>query len=497
MKMTMRILVCFAISLRLWPSLYHVSAHTEAPIPEVAAEFALIYNCDEDRIIYAKDATERMYPASLTKLMSVLVALEKETDYERSVVIRSEALEGLEAANASVAGLIAGEELRFLDLLYAALLPSGADATNMIAYEIGGSEDAFVAMMNEKAQELGMMDTYFVNASGLHEKDHFSSALDLMRLLQAAMKQELFYEIFTTDRYTTLNERHTFISSAHLMAQKAGIDDQFLQGVKTGFTLEAGLCIAFFTRVNDADYLVVLGNSGNDLYSYQNIIDANHIYQFLKKHYAYHTLFDSEEVISDAQVQYGTQEQVQLISHEEIRILSYHDALTTQVELRYDPLIAPLHSEEVLGDLIVWDEEQQLEYRFPLYAMRSIERNWFAYLMQGWWVFGLALIGVGFMIYRMRLSLPKWVPLKHSSMRQNESHTQTHAILTPSDTSPFHQHQRRSVSLLSHDTLKTRRKDKRKRYGSLVIQRKKAQKKLKKKPSELTYQIRRKRKQKG
>ena len=150
MKMTMRILVCFAVSLRLWPSLYHVSAHTEAPIPEVAAEFALIYNCDEDRIIYAKDATERMYPASLTKLMSVLVALEKETDYERSVVIRSEALEGLEAANASVAGLIAGEELRFLDLLYAALLPSGADATNMIAYEIAGSEDVFVAMMNEK-----------------------------------------------------------------------------------------------------------------------------------------------------------------------------------------------------------------------------------------------------------------------------------------------------------------------------------------------------------
>ena len=123
---------------------------------EINSEHAILYNMNEDMVLYEKDADTRTYIASLTKIMTTIVAIENIDDINEYVTIPYEGLEGLIEANASVAGFRLGQKVTYKDLLYGILLPSGADATKTVAYYIAGSEEKFVDLMNEKAEELGI-----------------------------------------------------------------------------------------------------------------------------------------------------------------------------------------------------------------------------------------------------------------------------------------------------------------------------------------------------
>ncbi len=364
---------------------------------KLVSQYALVYNCDEKAVIYEKNADQIMYPASLTKIMTVLVALEQESDLTKSVVVQAGALKGLVEADVSVAGFEAMEQVRFIDLLYGAMLPSGADATNMIAYDVAGSEAAFVKMMNEKAQSLHLKHTHFVNASGLHAKGHYSSAQDLLIILQEALKNDTFYQIYTSHSYTSMDQRHHFESTASKMAKAAGIDSRFLLGVKTGFTSEGGLCISFLTKVNDATYLVILGNAGNDLKTFQNVKDASQVYQYLKKHYALQMRYHAGEEIGKAKVKYGYEDEVAFCTHEDIRILTMNDNLTEEIKLIAEPLTAPIKADDPIAELTLGNTMHQ--YHYPLYAMKQVNRTWVADVAQAWWMFLLILIAIVYGCY--------------------------------------------------------------------------------------------------
>ncbi len=366
--------------------------------PDLVSQYALIYNCDENRIVYEKNADERMYPASLTKIITVSVALEQESDLNQFVTIQPEALQGLAEANASVAGFVPLDQVRFMDLLYGAMLPSGADATSMIAYHIAGSEDAFVDLMNEKAQALQLQHTHFMNASGLHDPDHYSSAHDLLILLQDALKKETFYEIYTSDFYATEDWRYQFEPTASKMAASAGIDPAFIKGAKTGFTLEGGLCFSFLSEVNEATYLVILGNAGNDMYSYQHIKDANQTYQYLKEHYTMKTYHPTGEKIGSAPIRYGNDDEVEFCVHEDIRLLTKDDQSSETIELLQETFTAPIAENDVIAELVIDNDGEQ--HRYTLYAMKSVERDWFAYLLQAWWLYGLIVLVTLYVLYR-------------------------------------------------------------------------------------------------
>ena len=213
---------------------------------EVHAKAAILLDMNTDRIIYEKNLDERVYPASLTKIMTCLVALEN-GNLSDIVTIDEGAFTGLDG-NSSTAGLQVGEQLSFNDLLYCLMLSSGNEAANAVAEHIAGSIPDFVRMMNERAYELGCTGTHFVNPHGLHNEEHYTTVNDLVLITKAALKSENFKTITNTAKYelpaTNLSEARTLKSTNMLIDNTTGNSLYYKRaiGIKTGFTNAAGHC---------------------------------------------------------------------------------------------------------------------------------------------------------------------------------------------------------------------------------------------------------------
>ena len=207
------------------------AVHAKGTAPEIAAHAAILMHMDSGSVLYEKNADERMLIASTTKIMTALVVLDSCAPSEL-VTIKPEhcAVEG------SSAYLRPGEEYTVESLLCGLLLASGNDAAKALAEHAAGSEEAFVACMNARAQQLGLENTHFVNPHGLDAEDHYSSAFDLARLTCEAMKNELFAEIVSAPE-KACGER-VYINHNRLLRRYDGC-----RGVKTGYTKAAGRCL--------------------------------------------------------------------------------------------------------------------------------------------------------------------------------------------------------------------------------------------------------------
>lgn len=218
----------------------------ESDIFNSPVQAALLYEMNTDTVLYALNPHERKYPASLTKVMTCLLALErgKLTDV---VTVSENALTGLVEA-ASVSGLEPGEEITLKDLLYCVMLESANEGCNVVAEYISGSVEEFVNLMNERATELGCTGTHFANPHGLHDEDHYSTAYDLMLITREAWKNPTFREIVSTPTYTlpatNKHEEHKITTTNELMLNTPGsYYYSKAAGIKTGFTSPAGRCL--------------------------------------------------------------------------------------------------------------------------------------------------------------------------------------------------------------------------------------------------------------
>ena len=259
-----------------------------ASLPEsLNSHCALLLRLSDGKVLMAKNSGEKAYPASLTKIMTVLVALEDLSGKEDTFTLPEDIFPPLYSEGASMAGFLPCETVRTKDLLYGALLPSGADAAVALAYRVSGSESAFVEKMNQKARELGMDHTYYKNATGLHQEGHVTTADDLSLLLQYALNNAEFREIFTSARHTVPPtnlhpEGFTFYSTLSESLEGVEIPDGDILGGKTGYTPEAGLCLASLAEVGGTEYLLItMGAPANHQTEPYHITDAVSVYQRL------------------------------------------------------------------------------------------------------------------------------------------------------------------------------------------------------------------------
>lgn len=209
-----------------------------------------------------KASNEIVFPASLTKIMTVAVALDHLTDLDQEIIMQEEFFEGLFEARASITGFEEGEITTVRELLYGAILPSGADACLALAFIIAGSEADFVALMNQKAIELGLTHTHYANATGLHHVENISSVEDIAKLVLTTLQNPIFYEIFTTlqhDVPTTNYNNEGFIMNSTIFnpLRKFPELNGLMIGGKTGFTEQAGLCLASIGEINGKKYVLV------------------------------------------------------------------------------------------------------------------------------------------------------------------------------------------------------------------------------------------------
>ncbi len=165
--------------------------------PEIQAAAVYLGDPETGLPLYEKNAEEKRYPASTTKIMTALIVLENVDDLEQKVTVTQEDFNGVEA-DSSKAGFVVGEEVSIMDLLYGLLLPSGNEAANTLARVVAGDVPTFVEKMNARATDLGCTGTHFANPNGLHDDNHYTTAHDLFRITQEAMKNETFCDIVST-----------------------------------------------------------------------------------------------------------------------------------------------------------------------------------------------------------------------------------------------------------------------------------------------------------
>ena len=175
---------------------------TSDRIFDITSKNVILYNLDDKNVIYEKDSNEKVEIASLTKIMTTLVAIENISNLDKDVVITSEVFRGIE--DYSQAGLSIGDKVTFKDLLYGIMLPSGADCVKAVILNMGKSNDEFVKLMNDKAKEIGLKNTNFDNAIGMDSDDNYSTAGDIAKLLIYALDNETFKNIYRVLYYLML-----------------------------------------------------------------------------------------------------------------------------------------------------------------------------------------------------------------------------------------------------------------------------------------------------
>lgn len=244
-----------------------------------------LMDADTGEILYSVKENEVVFPASLTKMMTTIVAVESTDDYQIKYTISPELYNEMIIEDASMAGFKPGEIVNTRDLIYGTMLPSGGEAAVGLAEICSGSEKAHVDKMNEKVKELGLRRTHFMNASGLHDEKNYSTAYEMAEILRYGLKNEVFKEVIISNGYTSSKtvEHPDGISWRYsLLAYMDQIDSEGFKvlGGKTGYTEQAGLCLASTAVVNGKQYiLVTLGALPLDANSKFHFMDAETIYR--------------------------------------------------------------------------------------------------------------------------------------------------------------------------------------------------------------------------
>lgn len=246
----------------------------------------------DSKVMLKEREEEAIAPASLTKLMTVYTALRHIDDLQKTVRIPASIFPQLEKEQASMAGFLPDEEVTYEDLIYGALLPSGADACMTLAISLYGSEDAFVAEMNAQAEKLKLKQTRFQNCTGLDEAGHVSSVRDIAWILDEALKLPKFAEAFHATNYVMAPsnmhpEGMTIYSTMRMTMDQNELSQDDILGGKTGYTKKAGLCLATQARIHEETWLFVSAHaSGSATTKPYHILDAINVYEALARLYA-------------------------------------------------------------------------------------------------------------------------------------------------------------------------------------------------------------------
>lgn len=248
---------------------------------DIVSPYQALYSVEDNRLIAGRGATSRIYPASMTKVMTLIVAVEQIKDLEDTFQMTSEIIDPLVREEASRAGFESGENVRVEDLLYGLILPSGADAAAGLAILSAGSEEAFVDLMNEKCEELGLKNTHFTNPSGLHDSNQYTTPLEMAVIMAYAMEDETCAGILSTYQYTTRpNEFHPegILLTSTMFSRMYGdeVEGMTILAGKTGYTMEAGNCLVSYARKGEQNYVAVsAGASGK----WNVVFDAFELYK--------------------------------------------------------------------------------------------------------------------------------------------------------------------------------------------------------------------------
>ena len=280
-------------------------------INDLYSENVIVYNKDENKILYEKNSEDTASIASLTKIMTTLVSIENIKDLNEKVTITERMLSSV-PWDASVAGLKVGDVVTYEDLLYASMLPSGADATDSLAISLTGSISSFVEKMNDLAKKLNLTGLKFSNTTGYDASGHYGTAKDILKLLEYALENPTFKKIYETKEYTLSNGLEVS-STINYYNKKYGYDLSFIKGSKTGYTENAGYCLSTESVIDGVNILTVTLNAPDDGKA-RNITDIDTIKDALKEKMQKVNIVKEKEVLKELETKNAKEDYVKLRS---------------------------------------------------------------------------------------------------------------------------------------------------------------------------------------
>ena len=284
--------------------------------PSVNSKYVEVYDRLEDKVLYEKDSNKKVSIASLTKIATTITAIENIKDLEQNVTVTENILSTVRW-DASVAGLKNGDVLTYKDLLYASMLPSGADATNTIAIASSGSVENFVKKMNALVDKIGLINTHFENVTGLDSDNHYSTVDDVRKLLNYALNNELFKTIYTTKEYA-LSNGLVVKTTLGTYTKNSNVDISKILGSKSGYTLNAGLCLSSLINKSNHEIIILTLNAPRNDNIFYNLLDTKKIIDFIDKNYDIQLLVNKDKVIKTIPVELSSVDNYEIKVKEDI-----------------------------------------------------------------------------------------------------------------------------------------------------------------------------------
>lgn len=347
--------------------------------PELDAKAVLLADLSSGEILYALNAEEQRSPASLTKIMTGLLAIEAvesgQCRMEDMVTAGSDAWQGM-ADDSSNSNIQPGETMSYKDLLYCAVVHSANEACNILATYISGSISAFVELMNTRAAELGCTNTHFLDPNGLSNDGHYTTAYDMYLITKEAVSHPDFLTICDAEYYrvepTNMSEAREIYNSNALISNGAYYAQQVINnlghdylyegasGVKTGYTRAAGYCLVSTAERNGVNLLAVVMGCGGELNTqepeYKNFTNTITLYDWAFDNFSYRTILSASQFSHKAAVKLAAGGgEVILRPVEDIRVLLPNDiddaSIKTEVHVYEDKLVAPIAAGTELGEV--------------------------------------------------------------------------------------------------------------------------------------------------
>ena len=357
MKKLLSVFMSFVIiSLTVFCVPFTARAATYTPNVKIYADAYMLISLDDDShpVVAEKNADKRKYPASLTKIVTTMVTLNKVQNLSQTTTVSKSAIEALYGTGAQVAGLKIGQTITIEELLYLTMVHSACDACQVLAEFVSGSVPAFVEEMNNWVKSLGCKDTNFVNPDGLHDPNHYTTPSDMAKITLAAMKNEIFNKISSTQQYKfgKLNFIHT-----NYMLDKFHVTYYYpyAQGIKTGSMEQAGYCVITKASKGGYNYLAIVMDSPievlDGIKTKCSFIDAKSLFDWAFDSLKYTTVVRKNDIAYELPVNNGKDaDTVQLV---------VKDDVTTLVPSTLDPsnvIIEPVDPPESLDAPVTKDD---------------------------------------------------------------------------------------------------------------------------------------------
>ena len=302
--MLKRIFSAFLIICLIFIPTFTVSAYEPTGF-EITAKSAMLVSLDTNEVLFEKNADDKVYPASITKIMTTLLILESDKyDPNAKIAMTEEALDLVSGTGSSVSLLKAGEEISQLDLVYMVLMSSYGDCALLAAEYYYGSVENFVAQMNTRAAELGLAGTHYENPIGLHSEQNYTTARDTYKLTAFALQNQTFKEVCESTRHTVpatnMSGARTLSTTNFLQDNTTEYYYSYAKGVKTGYTDEAGRCLVSTASYNGYNYICVVFGCPPD--KKNHFTESKELYRWAFNNFEFKKVADSENPVAEIAV---------------------------------------------------------------------------------------------------------------------------------------------------------------------------------------------------